>query len=321
MNKDKSVVTVGTFDGVHRGHVAVVDEVLARARSLGARPLVITFDRHPLSLIAPDRAPGLITDPDRRDELLRELGAEVVRIPFTEEVRRLTAREWMARTVTDYGAVAMVLGYDNTFGSDGLGMTLRDFREIGADLGLDVTMAPMVQGCSSSAVRRALRDGDVGLAAEILGRWYELDGNVAHGRKIGRTIGAPTANLRTDPRLQLPACGVYAAIVRQEARGKRQESTSSRKGEGLDSPLLTLNMAAVNVGSNPTVSSAGKISVEAHLLDFDGDLYGKELRVQLVARLRDEKKFDRITDLRDQIATDASAARRLLSALMTDSAD
>lgn len=293
MNQPKSVVTVGTFDGVHRGHAEVIKTVVDEANKLGMRPLAITFDRHPLSVVAPERAPRLITDCATRDRLLRALGTEVATIPFTEDVRKLTAAQWMRKMKEDFGAEVVVIGYDNTFGSDGLGLKLTDFERIGEECGLKVILAPMLAGCSSSAVREAIKAGNVGVAADILGRPFEVAGTVAPGRRIGRTIGAPTANLRTAPDALIPGNGVYAAWAHVDDDPK-----------GIK--------AVVNVGTSPTVNSSGTVTIEAHLLDFHRDIYGKRLRLKFMARIRDEKKFDRISQLRDQIADDARNARTIL---------
>lgn len=279
-----AVVTVGTFDGVHRGHREVLRCVTGEAVRLGLRPVVVTFDRHPLEVVAPDRAPGLIMDADRRDALLREAGVEVHRVEFSEETRRKTAGEWMRELAAEHGARMVVLGYDNTFGSDGRGMTFDDYRRTGESLGIEVRVAPAIKGCSSSAVRHAVKDGDIERAAWILGRPFSLTGTVVKGRQLGRTIGVPTANVAVPSRQLLPAGGVYAAEVTTPDGGKHR--------------------AVVNVGKCPTVTDAGTVTVEAHILDYSADLYGRQLTVSFLRRLRDERKFDTLTALREQIARD-----------------
>lgn len=276
-------VTVGTFDGVHRGHLEVLRTVRERAAADGLEPMVVTFDRHPLEVIAPGCAPKMIIEPDERDLLLMREGMLVERVAFTEEVRRFTAAEWMQRLSEDYGARELVLGYDNTFGSDGRGKSEEEFREIGSRLGMRVCTASAVAGCSSSAVRAAVSAGDMELARRILGRPFALVGTVEGGRRIGRTIGIPTANLHTGARQLVPAPGVYAARV---------------LADGRDYP------AVVNVGTNPTVSDDGKTHVEAHLIGFGGDLYGSRIEILFGERLRGEKKFSSLEELRRQINVD-----------------
>lgn len=288
-----TAVTVGTFDGVHRGHQTVLRMLREESARLGLAPFVVTFDRHPLEIVAPERAPGLIMDPDSRDALIRSCGVEVERVAFTEDVRRMTAAEWMRRLVGEYGASMLLLGYDNTFGSDGMVMTSDDFRAEGQRIGLRVEVAPAVAGCSSSAVRKALAAGDTMLAASILGRPFSIWGVVGHGRQFGRTIGVPTANVETSPRQFIPAPGVYTGRAFVPVPGGCGE-------EAYD--------AVVNIGKSPTVTDCGIMRIEAHLLGFSGDLYDREIRIEFGTKIRDERKFHSLDDLRAQIEADIRAA-------------
>lgn len=286
-----TAVTVGTFDGVHRGHQTVLRMLREESARLGLAPLVVTFDRHPLETVAPERAPGLIMAPDSRDALIRGCGVEVERVAFTEDVRRMTAAEWMRRLVGEYGASMLLLGYDNTFGSDGMVMTSDDFRAEGQRIGLRVEVAPAVAGCSSSAVRKALAAGDIMLAASILGRPFSIRGVVGRGRQLGRTIGMPTANVEASPRQLVPAPGVYAARACVPLSGK-----------------TAVYDAVVNVGTSPTVTDCGVMRIEAHLLGFSGDLYDREIRIEFGTKIREERKFHSLDDLRAQIEADIRAA-------------
>lgn len=286
-----TAVTVGTFDGVHRGHQTVLRMLREESARLGLAPLVVTFDRHPLETVAPERAPGLIMAPDSRDALIRGCGVEVERVAFTEDVRRMTAAEWMRRLVGEYGASMLLLGYDNTFGSDGMVMTSDDFRAEGQRIGLRVEVAPAVAGCSSSAVRKALAAGDTMLAASILGRPFSIRGVVGRGRQLGRTIGMPTANVEASPRQLVPAPGVYAARACVPLSGK-----------------TAVYDAVVNVGTSPTVTDCGVMRIEAHLLGFSGDLYDREIRIEFGTKIRDERKFHSLDALRVQIEADIRAA-------------
>ncbi len=287
--KRLGAVTVGTFDGVHRGHRAVLACLREEAGMRGLEPLAVTFDRHPLVTVAPDRAPKMITGAGERDSMIAGCGVSVRRVEFTEDVRRMTAAEWMRELRDRYGARLIVLGYDNRFGCDGATMTDEDLRRAGRSLGLDVMMAPVVEGCSSSAVRRSVAEGDMEAAAGMLGRPFSLSGTGVPGRQLGRTIGVPTANLAFDPGMLLPRAGVYAASVMTPG-GMRE--------------------AVVNVGSCPTVTDGDSVTVEAHLLDYSGDLYGQTISIFFHGRLRDERKFGSLDQLTRQIGLDIEETRR-----------
>lgn len=287
----KSVVTVGTFDGVHRGHIALLDYLKEQAHALGARPVVITFDRHPLQLVAPQRAPGMLMTPDERDRLIRAEGVELFRIPFDERLRSLTAAEWMAEMRQRFHAVTIVMGYDHTFGSDGLKMNLSDYRQIGEKLGINILRGPEIEGVSSSAIRHLIAEGDVEGAAKLLGRRWSLTGRVVPGKQLGRQLGFPTANIALDPSIIRPKHGVYAGTVTMP------DTSVARRGE-LEMP------AVINVGVRPSVDKDGAESIEVHIPDWTGNLYGMYLTVTLDRRLRDEQHFPTLDALRAAIATD-----------------
>lgn len=282
-------VTVGTFDGVHRGHREVVDFLMKESGDRNLRPMVITFEPHPLAVVAPERSPLLLESPQEREDALRALGPEVVVLKFDEELRRQTVDQWFARLAKDYNVKLVVAGFDNTFGSDGMMMSLSDYVRIGAEHGIEVIEAPRLEGVSSTLIRKALGAGEVAKASEMLGRQFTVNGIVNHGRGLGRTIGVPTANLSPEPGMLLPAPGVYAADAVTED-GKRCR-------------------AVVNIGVAPTVAKGLPMTIEAHLLDFDGDLYGKTLRLEFLRRLRDERKFDSLDELKLQIVRDAAEAK------------
>jgi riboflavin kinase / FMN adenylyltransferase len=267
-------VAIGAFDGVHRGHRSVLETVVAT----GLAPTAITFDPHPR--IALGNRVDLLTTLDRRFELISEVGIETVLVaPFTSELQSLPPEEFAERYLRAIGAEAVVAGEDFRFGVKRSG-DLDLLRQ----LGFEVVLAPEVAGVSSTAIRAALADGDVVAAARMLGRPFELDGTVVAGDQRGGTLGYPTANLRQEPDLACPRYGIYA-------------------GFALD------HRAAVSVGTNPHYGGMER-RIEPFLLDFDGDLYGRRLVVELWERLRDEAVFDSEEALVAQIARDVEATRR-----------
>ncbi|MDE7115728.1 MAG: riboflavin biosynthesis protein RibF [Muribaculaceae bacterium] len=284
-------VTVGTFDGVHLGHRKVVEYLSELSAARGLTPAVITFEPHPLAVIAPERAPLLLETPEERERCLREAGAEVIVLRFDESLRRMTVKEWLGRLATEFDTRLLVAGYDNTFGSDGMTMGVREYGEIGKEYGIEVAEAPVVEGISSTNIRRALAAGDTAAAARMLGRPFSISGIVTHGRELGRRLGFPTANIQTDASLLLPAPGVYAAdaVLRDGSRHR----------------------AVVNIGTAPTVSQGLPMTTEAHLTDFSGNLYDSELRLEFLRRLRDEQRFPDLDALKERIANDITDAQNI----------
>lgn len=272
---------IGTFDGVHLGHVAVLDCLREKAEENGLDPVAITFDRHPLSLIAPERAPMAITTIDRKKDLISKTGVKPLVIPFDENLRATTACEWMRMLHDRMDVRFIVVGYDNTFGSDGINYSIADYKIIGEETGIAVEEAPVVAGISSSAVRKAISSGNIGNAAEMLGRDFSLPGFVVEGNRLGRTIGFPTANVMPEAGIIVPGNGVYAAIATLPDGSRRN--------------------AVVNIGVRPTVRRGNNLTVEAHVIDWKGDLYGSAIRLAFHTRIRDEIKFNSIETLRQQI--------------------
>jgi len=266
-------IAIGTFDGVHRGHQAVV----AAAAASGLVATAVTFDPHPRVVLG--NRVELVTTLERRLELLSRAGAEdVLVVEFTPELMRLEPEEFAERYLRAIGGEAVVAGEDFRFGSRRRGDLALLER-----LGFGVLEVPEVADVSSSAIRAALAEGDVVAAAALLGRPYELDGTVVTGDQRGGTLGYPTANLALDAELACPRHGIYA-------------------GEALD------HRAAVSIGTNPHYGGTER-RIEPHLLDFEGDLYGRRLVVELWERLRDEAVFDSEQDLIEQIGRDVEQAR------------
>ena len=285
----EKAVTIGTFDGVHRGHRLVLDRLKREARKRGLQPVAISFDRHPLDLVRPDRAPGNLTSTSRKEELIRAEGVEPLILPFTEQLRGMRAYEWLSHIHRKYGVRLLVAGYDNTFGSDGIDMSIADYKAMGDAIGIEVIAAPEVPGVSSSAVRKAVKGGDIAKATELLGHRPETEGRVMPGFHVGHEIGFPTANLQVPPRAVMPAPGVYAAIAYIE-------------GSDTGYPAM------VNIGRRPTFegtsTEATHLTVEAHIIGMDDDIYGRLVRLEWVGRLRDERRFDSPGELVEQLNRD-----------------
>lgn len=282
----KKIVTVGTFDGVHLGHQLVIDALTEEARNKSLEPLVLTFDRHPLETIAPHRAPGLLMDSESKADYFKSIGLEMQSLPFDAVLAKLTVDEWFARLVADYQAAAVVVGYDNTFGSDGLQMSIAQYREIADRHGLALIEAQQLPAVSSTAIRRAVAEGRLEDAAGMLGRPYAITGQVVHGLGNGRKIGFPTANIRPSYRAVLPPDGVYY-------------------GEAISQSLPSGKIpAVVNIGTHPTIDQTAAPVIEAHFPGIDADLYGAEIRLSLIRKIRDEKHFANLDELKEAIRKD-----------------
>lgn len=302
-----AIYAPGNHDGVHLGHRALLRRcrVLAAEASPPLRVAALTFDPHPAALLAPDRAPARLTTIARRTELLYAAGAdEVVVQPFDHKLAELPPEAFLARLFAR-GAAGFVVGPDFRFGKDRAGDVALLERVAQRD-GLKLFVEPPVllggERVSSSAVRKALVDGDVEKASALLGRVHELEGEVVVGQQRGRALGFPTANL-VGAEVLHPRDGVYAVIARVlPAPGEPEEAEPRRLLHGV-----------ANLGTRPTLA-AGR-SVEAHLFDFQGDLYGKRLRIGFVRRVRDERKFDTLDALVKQIALDSTQSKDTLAKL------
>ncbi|MDP3911596.1 MAG: bifunctional riboflavin kinase/FAD synthetase [Gemmatimonadales bacterium] len=297
-----SVVTVGTFDGVHRGHQAVLVEVVALARQRARDSVLVTFDPHPLEVVNPAAAPKLLTLPDEKRPLVERTGiAKMVLLAFTPAVAQLDAGQFVDRLRAEYGMQELVLGYDHGFGR-GRGGDAELLRAIGAARGFGVTVVDAVrddgQPISSTLIRAAVAHGDLDAAARWLGRPYGIRGEVVRGAGRGRTIGVPTLNLAPpDRRKLLPPDGVYAVRVEVPGSGKRE----ARRYGGM-----------MNQGPRPTFGE-GVRTLEVHLFDFSGELYGRMVDVEWIRRLRDVQAFGNREALIAQLERDRTAARLSLN--------
>ena len=300
-----SVVTIGAYDGVHLGHQAVIAEVRARAAAGGMQSAVVTFDRHPASVVRPESAPRLLTDLEQKLELLAATGLDrCLVISFDEARSKEPAAEFVNEVLVDaLGARVVIVGEDFHFGHQRKG-NVALLEEMGRDLGFEVQGLALVDAAgetvgdapkaSSTAIRQALVAGELDAANALLGRPHEVRGVVSHGDERGRELGFPTANVSVPGDILLPADGIYAGWYQ--------------------GPDGVVHAAAVSLGRRPTFYEAAHASLlEAHLLDFDGDLYGEHAKVRFVARLRGEVKFDSVDALVEQIQRDCDEARTILS--------
>jgi riboflavin kinase/FMN adenylyltransferase len=290
------VITVGTFDGVHRGHWEVLQEIRRRAEATGRRSVLVTFDPHPLRILRPQHAPPLLTTPVEKKEILAESGLDyAVFLSFTQALSRYSPRRFVQEILVDrLGVQELVIGYDHGFGRDRSG-DVDTLRSIGSELGFEVDVVPPVgsgsRPVSSSRVRTAVAEGRMGEAGACLGRPYSVRGVVVRGDGRGRGLGFPTANLKVSNADKLiPPPGIYAV------RGVLRSGT---------------HPGALHMGPRPTFRGSPP-TIELHLLDFEGNLYGEEVRVDFVERLRDVQPFDSVASLVDQMRDDVEAAREVL---------
>jgi riboflavin kinase / FMN adenylyltransferase len=294
---DGAAIAIGNFDGVHRGHLALIARARELAVSHRALTVALTFDPHPAALLAPARAPRMITSIARRLELLADAGVDAVVVePFTRELASLTPDAFVDEVViAALQARAIIVGYNFSYGQGRAG-SVEVLRAHGLDAGVDVAIvAPVtVDGevAASTKIRGHLGAGDVAAARRMLGRPWDVDGVVVHGAQRGRAIGVPTANIAPDIELAI-APGIYAVTLSVDG-----------------GPALP---AVASLGTNPTFVEAGHLVLEVHVLDWDGDLYDRRVRTTFVARLRAERKFDSVDALVAQIRNDIEQARTALA--------
>jgi riboflavin kinase/FMN adenylyltransferase len=299
------VVTIGVFDGVHRGHQETIGHAVKRAHDLGVQSVVVTFDPHPAEVVRPGSHPAVLTEPTRKAELIEALGVDVLCvIPFTPEFSRLSAEQFVHDVLVEHlHAALVVVGENFRFGHRAAGDEALLVR-LGRTFGFGVESTPLISNdgtvFSSTYIRACVDAGDVVAAAAALGRPHRVEGVVVRGDQRGRALGFPTANLLCSRYAAIPADGVYAAwLVRRSPRPSAAE------------PVQRL-MAAVSIGTNPTFSGRER-RVEAYALDFDGDLYGERLALDFVAHLREMRRYDGIEPLIAQIEQDCTDTRAALS--------
>jgi riboflavin kinase/FMN adenylyltransferase len=291
----RCVVTIGVFDGVHRGHQALIGHALRRARDLGLPLVLVTFDPHPSEVVRPGSHPPVLTPVARKAEIVEDLGVDAFCVlPFNTEFSRMPPDEFVHVVLVErLHAAAVVVGQNFRFGHKAAG-DLDQLRTLGSKFGFSTEGVGMLRDddvtLSSTFVRSSIDAGEVGQAAKALGRPHRIDGIVVRGEGRGRQLGYPTANVHTDRHVAIPADGIYAgwAVLRR----KRLQ-------------------AAISVGTNPTFEGKQR-TVEAFILDFDEDIYGVELGVEFVERIRGMEKFDSVDALVEQMGVDVERTREML---------
>ena len=291
-----STITIGVFDGVHRGHRHLIGRLVQEARSAGTLAGVLTFKNHPITVLRPSVEVRFLTDLEERVRLLKELGVDfVVPVGFDRELASLSSRDFLLHLYHKLRMRRLVVGPDFAMGRDRDG-TLDTLPAIGESIGFAVEavdlMTDSVGVVKSTTIRNSIVEGDVSRAARLLGRNFSINGTVGHGEERGRELGFPTANIELAPGFIFPGDGIYAAWAHLQS-GKY--------------------MAATSIGVRPTFDDGENRTIEAYLLDFSDDIYGQPLRLEFVRRLRGEEKFDSIQALLDQMDEDVRRTREILT--------
>lgn len=291
---DNVVVALGNFDGVHLGHQHLISSMVSKAGEVGGTPVVFTFYPHPMTVLKPQSAPPMLLTQRAKQEMIGALGVEVIiRAGFTRELSQMSPEEFVVKILHDALQVRWVyVGYNFTFGFKGEG-TPELLESLGEEYGFNVHITPSVlvdgEPVSSTLIRHFILDGDVPRARKFLGYCPWVEGNVVAGERRGRTLGFPTANLEIDPRIVVPANGVYSVKVKVDEDNF---------------------LGVANIGVKPTFHGEGnQKNIEVHLLDFYGNLYGKSIKVFFTRRLREEKRFSSVSELVHQIEQDIIHAR------------
>ena len=285
------VATIGFFDGVHCGHRFLISQVLKQAREEGLQSMVITMDCHPKTIVKTDYVPCLLTTTEERVSLLKKCGIDHVELlSFDHKMARMDALTFMREILRDTLNVStLVMGYDHRFGHGG--GEHEDYIRWGEECGIRVIIAKKFEQhyASSSEIRRLLTEGNVKDAAKLLNHPYVLTGIVESGHQVGRTLGFPTANLNIAENKLIPATGVYAVMTE-------------------------LGAGIMNIGRRPTLNNGTNLSIEVHIMNYEGNLYGKELHLSFIERIREERKFASLDELREQIQRDINQASAMFDA-------
>lgn len=294
INIKRPVVTIGTFDGIHIGHRAILKETVVRAISGGVDSAVVTFNPHPRIVLG--QSVSLLNTRDEKRSIIENTGiSHLIEIPFTVEFSDLEADDFIKLIVDALNPSTIIIGYDHGFGRNRSG-DIQQLEQAGKVFGFDVINIEAIEAndhkISSSVIRNLLQKGDVSAAAKLLGQYYEISGSVIRGNQIGKLLGYPTANIYIDdPYKLIPSIGVYAAYV----------NFNNHLYQGM-----------TNIGLRPTIN-AHQLTIETNIFDFDDDIYYERISIQLVERIRDEKKFDNLDVLRNQLKADKDATLRILN--------
>lgn len=298
--QNEYVATIGFFDGVHRGHRFLLENVTETARMHSMKSMVVTFSEHPRKVLQADFQPRLLTTKEEKAELLKETGVDrVVMLDFTKQMSMMDAREFMQMLYDEYGVRILVVGYDHRFGH-GREEVFDDYHTYGDEMGMRVVRCPHFTlpkehghgfGLSSTAIRKALKMGDVKVANELLGHRYMLTGKVVHGFHNGTELGYPTANIDVEADKLVPMSGVYAVSVKSLSLGEK----------GV--------FGMLNIGTRPTLDNGEAETVEVHIFDCNVDLYDTLLQVEVIDFLRCERKFDDVESLKEQLKADEQQCR------------
>lgn len=287
-------LTIGFFDGVHQGHRYLLQQLEELAAANGLSAAAVTFDRHPRTVVQPNFVPSLLTTQEEKLDLLsKAFSGKIIVLPFTQELSEMTAKEFMQNILREkLNAELLLMGYNHRFGHGG--GNPEDYVTWGHETGIKVCLAKALAGekVSSSRIRNLISLGDVKKANNLLGYPYFLTGEVTEGKQIGRQIGFPTANLTLPEQKLMPACGVYAVWVTMPDHSKRG--------------------GMLCIGHRPTVEQNGEISVEVHIFDFNGNLYGTSISIDFIEKLRDERHFDSLEELQKQLMLDAALAQETI---------
>lgn len=293
--KNGCAVTIGFFDGVHKGHRYLLRQLEEHAAANGLSAVAVTFDCHPRTVVQTDLAPSLLTTQEEKLLLLsKAFKGEIVVLPFTREMSALTAKEFMQSILREkLNTKLLLMGYNHHFGHGG--GSPEDYQVWGQETGIKVLLAEALGGekISSSRIRNLIGLGEMEKANSMLGYQYFMTGTVIEGKRIGRKIGFPTANISVPYKKLLPACGVYAVWVK------------------LPNGLKQGGMLCI--GHRPTIEASGKISVEVHIFEFCGDLYGEAISVDFIGKLRNEQHFGSLCDLQHQLTRDAISAKNMIT--------
>lgn len=295
------VITIGSFDGVHVGHRAILAEVVKASRALKGESVLITFEPHPRKIIQPDYPLGMLTTTAQKTKLLLQAGIDnIVVAPFTRDFSMLSAEEYVKDfLMKNFNPKKIIIGYDHRFGHSREGDIDLLKKILPPDIAVQEIPAQLIDNAaiSSTKIRKHLQEGNVAEAAAMLDRPYSFEAMVIHGNKLGRTIGYPTANLQADADILIPGIGIYAVMV----------SYNEAIYKGM-----------MSIGYRPTVTTDQNITIEVNILDFNEDIYGKQLNISFIARLRGEEKFTDLDALKKQIALDEINARKILAEYKND---